>query len=165
MTLFYGQNSIKSSLKSSAILHFRDSKLKNFRYKASHLQRSTRASKLQLQPSPLTTKSFLRPNSFDIKTVGVKMLCFFGAFYRQNSIKSTLKSSAILHFRNSKLKNFPYKASHLQRSTRASKLQFQPPQPKRTSYGPGTTFICSRFLLFFIKLQLSSNVCKFEKSY
>ena len=51
MTLFYGQNSIKSSLKSSAILHFRDSKLKNVRYKASHLQRLTRAYKLQFQPS------------------------------------------------------------------------------------------------------------------
>ena len=65
---------------------------------------------------------------------------FFGVFYCQDSIKSSLKSSAILHFRNPKLKNFSYKASHLQRSTRASKLQFQPPppppQPKRPSYGP-----------------------------
>ena len=59
-------------------------------------------------------------------------------FSGQNSIKSSLKSSAILHFRDSKLKNFPYKAWLLQRSTRASKLQFQPPrsppQPKRASY-------------------------------
>ena len=29
-------------------------------------------------------------------------------FYCHDSIKSSLKSSAILHFRNSKLKNFPY---------------------------------------------------------
>ena len=41
-----------------------------------------------------------------------------------------------LHFRDSKLKKFPYKVSHLQRSTRAPKFQFQPPQPKRASYGP-----------------------------
>ena len=63
---------------------------------------------------------------------------FFGVFYCQDSIKSSLKSSTILHFRNPKLNNFSYKASHLRRSTRASKLQFQPPpQPKRASYGPG----------------------------
>ena len=65
MTLFYGQNSIKYSLKSSATLHFKDSKLKNFPYKASYLQRSTRASKLQFQPSPsqqkeLPTAQFVR---------------------------------------------------------------------------------------------------------
>ena len=58
-------------------------------------------------------------------------------FYGQNSMKSSLKSRAILHFRDSKLTNFPYKASHLQRSTRASKLQFQLPQRKRASYGRG----------------------------
>ena len=52
MTLFYDQNSTKFSLNSSAILHFRDSKLKNFPYKASQLQRSTRAAKLQSQASP-----------------------------------------------------------------------------------------------------------------
>ena len=127
---------MKSSQKSIAILHFRDSKLKKFPYKASHLQRSTRASNFNYNLPPHSKKSFLRPNSFDIKTVGVKMLCFFVVFYCQDSIKSSLKSSAILHFRNSKLKNFSYKALHLLRSTRASKLQFQPPQPKRASYGP-----------------------------
>ena len=138
VTLFYGQNSIKSSLKSSAKLHFRDSKLKNFPYKASHLQPSTRASKLQFQPPPPShaKKGFLRPNSFDIKTVGVKILCLNSnqivtLFNGQNSIRSSLKSSAILHFRDYKLKNFPYKASHLQRSTRASKLQFQPPSHQK----------------------------------
>ena len=68
------------------------------------------------------------------------MLCFFGVFYCQDSIKSSLKSSTILHFRNLKLKNFSYKASHLQSSIRASKLQFQPPQPKRASYGPADDF-------------------------
>ena len=52
-------------------------------------------------------------------------------FYGRNSIKSFLKSSGILHFRDSKLKNFPYKVSHLQRSTRASKLQFQAPNKKQ----------------------------------
>ena len=132
MTLFYGQNSIKFSQKSSAILHFRDSKLKNFPYKASHLQRPTRASNFSYN-LPLTTKR--ASNSYgrirSILTVGVKMLCFFVVFYCQDSIKSSIKSSAILHFRNSKLKNFPYKASHLWRSTRASKLQFQPPPPNQ----------------------------------
>ena len=103
MTLFYGQNSMKSSQKSSAILHFRDSKLKNFPYKASHLKRSTRASNFNYNLPPHNKKSFLRPNSFDIKTVGVKMLCFFVVSYCQDSIKSSLKSSAIFHFRNSKL--------------------------------------------------------------
>ena len=84
----------------------------------------------------------LMNNSFDIKTVGVIMLCLnsnhFLICYGQNSFKSSLKSSAILHFRDSKLKNFPYKASHIQRWTRASKLQFQPPPliPKRAFYGP-----------------------------
>ena len=77
MTLFYGQNSIKSSLKSSDILHLRNSKLKNFPYKASHLQRSTRASKLQLQSTPSQQKELRTPNSFDIKTVGVEMLWGF----------------------------------------------------------------------------------------
>ena len=64
----------ESSLKSSAILHFRDFKFKNFPYKASHIQYSTQASKLQFQPLPPpvhTKKSFLWPDSFDIKTVGV----------------------------------------------------------------------------------------------
>ena len=132
MTLFYDQNSIKSSLKSSAILHFRDSKLKNFPYKASQLQRSTRAGQTSITNFlPHDKKSFLRlrPNLFDIKTAGVKMLCFFVVFYCQDSIKFFLKSSVILHLRNSKLKNFPYKTSHLQCSTRASKLQFQLPSP------------------------------------
>ena len=54
--------------------------------------------------------SCLMNNSFDIKTAGVKMLClnsnqiiiYFSTcydafFYGQNSIKSPLKSSAILH--------------------------------------------------------------------
>ena len=60
----------------------------------------------------------------------------YGKFLCENSIKSSVKSSAILNFRDSKLKNFPYKVSHLQRSTRASELQFQPSQPKRASCGP-----------------------------
>ena len=34
---------------------------------------------------------------------------FFCCFYCQDSIKSSLKSSALLHFRNSKLKNSPIK--------------------------------------------------------
>ena len=135
MTLFYGQNSMKSSQKSSAILHLRDSKLKNFPYKASHLQRPTRASNFSYNLPPHKKRASYGPIR-SILTVGVKMLCFFVVFYCQDSIKSSIKSSAILHFRNSKLKNFPYKASHLWRSTRASKLQFQPPQPKRVSYGP-----------------------------
>ena len=135
MTLFYGQNSIKSSLKSSAILHFRDSELKNFPYKASDLQRPTRASNFSYNLPPHNKKSFLRPNSFDIKTVGVKMLCFFVVFYCQDSIKSSLKSSAILHFRNSKLKNSPIKPVALDSGFQTS-ISAPPPQPKRASYGP-----------------------------
>ena len=134
MTLFYGQNSIKSSQKFSAcMLHFRDSKLENFPYKASHLQRSTRASNFNYNLPPHNKKGFLRPNSFDIKTVGVKMLCFFVVFYCQDSIRSSLKSSAILHFRNSKLKNFPYKAS---------KLQFQPPPPTKKELPTALRQLC-----------------------
>ena len=57
MTLFYGQNSMKSSLKSSAIYTaFQRLQAKKFPLKALRLQRSTRASKLQLRPSPSQQK-------------------------------------------------------------------------------------------------------------
>ena len=82
-------------------------------------------------------------NSFDIKTAGVEMLCLNSkqiiiafdmkkVFYCQNSIESSLKSSAILH---SETLNYIYspinsRISGIQRSTPP------PPQPKRASYGP-----------------------------
>ena len=68
-------------------------------------------------------------------------------FYCQNSIKFSLKSSAILHFRDSELNNFPYKVSHLQRPTRAPHFNFSPPppQPKRASYGPGKELKTDRY--------------------
>ena len=140
MTLFYDKNSIKSSLKSSAILHFRDSKLKNSPIMPRSCSARLGPPNFNYNLPPHNKKSFLRPNLFDIKTAGVKMLCFFVVFYCQDSIKSSLKSSAILHLRNSKLKNFPYKDSHLQRSTRASKLQLQP-SPSQQKELPTAQFV------------------------
>ena len=59
---FYGQNSIKSPLKSSAILHFRDSKLKNFPYKAGSCSARLGLPNFNFSPPPPPTKkSFLRP--------------------------------------------------------------------------------------------------------
>ena len=82
-------------------------------------------------PGPLTTK---RASYGPIRSIlkQLELRCyFFCVFYCRDSIKSALKPCAILHFRNSKPKIFPYKASHLQRSTRASKFQFQHPPPNQ----------------------------------
>ena len=71
----------------------------------------------------------------------------FLVFYCQDSIKSSLKSSTILHLRNSKLKKFLYKASPCIARLGLPNFNFSPPPTKKSFLRPCRLIKTSSFLI------------------